>query len=132
MASYDTGGASFSSGVRKLLASDWAHADVLNETIGAMVNNEVALQTATFFVRNVTIKTTDWQDNAFSITDDRVTAETAADVYVASASKEVAAECGISGETKKGKFVISCNDLPGESIVIDAIVFRNEVTDDAG
>lgn len=48
MASYDTGGASFSSGVRKLLTSDWAHADVLNETIGAMVNNEVALQAATF------------------------------------------------------------------------------------
>lgn len=131
MASYDTDGAKFDSNVRRFLASDWAHADVLNETVNTIVNNEVALQKATFFVRNITIKTTDWKNKSYSISNSGITSDTAADVYVSSASKEIAAECGISGETGNGLFTISCEDVPSDNIVIDAVVFRNEVVDSA-
>lgn len=131
MTSYDTDGAKFDSNVRRFLASDWAHADVLNETVNTIVNNEMALQKATFFVRNITIKTTDWKNKSYSISNSGITSDTAADVYVSSASKETAAECGISGETGNGLFTISCEDVPSDNIVIDAIVFRNEVVDSA-
>ncbi|MCD8365793.1 MAG: hypothetical protein LUC83_08310, partial [Clostridiales bacterium] len=124
--------ATFSSAVRRLESTDWAHANVLNQTIRQCVLNEVALQKANYRIKNKTIKTTAWSNNTFRIYDGDITADSLVTVYFAEDSKETASNAGISGTTEGGAIVLTCQDTPEDDIVIDVIEVRNEVSDSAG
>lgn len=131
MANYEIGNAAFSSAVRRIESGDWAHANVLNQTIRQCVLNEVALQKASYRIKNKTIKTTAWSKNTFRIYDGDVTEDSLVTVYFAEDSKEEASSAGISGTTEDGAIVLTCQDTPEEDIVIDVIEVRNEVSDSA-
>lgn len=136
MASYNIDNATFSSQVRELQPSDWNHAAIFNQTLQQIVENEIALQKAVFYLRNLTIKPAYWKKDAkgyrYRLDDYRITRDTIVNVYFANESIDTARECSVEGETDIGSLVLHCNSIPKESLSILAIEFRNEVIDSAG
>lgn len=131
MAYYNVSSPDFNSNVRRLEETDWAHAEVLNQTISQAVMNTAALQQASFRLSERTIRASGWSGKKYTISDGRIKASSIAEVYWASNSKETVIDCEIDGYTQDGSLVLTCDTVPETDVVIDIIEIRNEVVDNA-
>lgn len=131
MAYYDVGNPAFRSRVRRLESDDWAHADVLNQTVKQAVENTVALQKATFRLNHPVISKNGWKDKNYTILDGRITAASIAEVFWSGQSKTAVIDSEIDGYTIDGALVLTCQTVPGANLLIETIEVRNEVEDNA-
>ena len=131
MAYYNVSSPEFNSNVRRLEETDWAHAEVLNQTISQAVVNTAALQRAVFRLAGRTVQASGWNSKEYTISDGRIKASSIAEVYWASGSKETVIDCEIDGYTQDGSLVLTCDTVPETDLVIETIEIRNEVIDNA-
>lgn len=131
MANYDVSNPQFDSRARKLESGDWAHADVLNQTIEVAVKNTVALQRSTVRRKNLTVSSKGWSEGKYAIVDSAITKKSIVEVFWNKGSKTSVVECEIDGDTEDGTVVLSCSSVPVTDLKIDLMEIRNEVTDNA-
>lgn len=131
MAYYNVSTPEFNSHVRRLEETDWAHAEVFNQTIEQAVVNTAALQQANFRLGTRAIPPGGWQNKEYTISDGRIKASSIAEVYWSSGAKDAVIDCEIDGCTQDGALVLTCETVPEDDLIIDIIEIRNEVVDNA-
>lgn len=131
MAYYETSNAKYKSLIRKLLASDLAHADVLNQTISQLVLNGEALKAASSRIGPKVINADSWKDGLYRIYDSSVKLDSIVEVYYSPDSKEIVLNADITERLEDGAIVFIANDSIDGDIAIDCIEVRNEVMVDA-
>lgn len=131
MAYYDVSNPAFNSRVRRFEPSDWGHADVFNQTVEQAVENTVALQKATFRLKQLTVLANGWRNKTYTIQDSRIVAASIAEVFWTNPSKEAVIDCEIDGYTTDRALVLTCQTVPDANLLIEVIEVRNEVEDNA-
>ena len=131
MAYYETSNAKYKSLIRKLLASDLAHADVLNQTISQLVLNGESLNAASSRIGPKVINADSWKGGLYRIYDSSVKLDSIVEVYYSPDSKEIVLNADITERLEDGAIVFIANDSIDGDIAIDCIEVRNEVMVDA-
>lgn len=118
--------------VRRLESTDWNHADVFNATLSQMAQNTAAVRAATKRLAGIAIPPASWKEKTFEVGSEDIRSDSIVDVYFAPVSKAAAQEANIDGKCSDGALILTCDEIPSGTIVIDCILVRNEVTTDAG
>lgn len=132
MAFFDNSNPKFTRFIRKLLPSDWAHADVVNTTLAAMVGNELALSAANSRIDKTIIPAAAWSEKSYQIHNGNIKPNSIVDIYYAKDSKEAVMDAEIEESIEEGTLIFTCATTPKQTINIDCIEIRNEVVMDAG
>lgn len=99
-----------------------------NEVVGDdVVSLEEKVSNLIIVLNNISIPTSAWSTKTYTISSDKITANSIIDVYYSSTSKSIMSDAEPSYTVSAGKLVITVATVPTSTVVIDCIKVVNDV-----
>lgn len=109
-------------------AFDERVATLREEVVGAdVVTLETRLTDLVTVLSNISIGPSAWSNKTYTITSDKITANSIIDIYYASSSKTIMSDAEPSYTVSAGKVVITVVTVPTSTVVIDCVKVVNDV-----
>ena len=99
-----------------------------NEVVGDdVVSLEEKVTNLVTVLNNISIASSAWSNKTYTISSDKITANSIIDIYYASASKSIMSDAEPSYTVSAGKVVITVVTVPTSTVVIDCVKVVNDV-----